>query len=157
MAGMRDSRGWLAVTGWARRLRLVAPATAVVVVAALLMPMRSAAAADPELPPGATSAPPAQPVGVSDPKGPASTEDTQGRRGPGAPAVVPEPAAPALLPKATPAAAGSGLRVEDSGTRLDALRDALAIGLPVEDPADRTAISTEYVNRCRTRRRRGWR
>jgi hypothetical protein len=44
VAGVRDSLSWSAasVGGWARRLRLKAPAAAVVVLAALLMPMRSA-------------------------------------------------------------------------------------------------------------------
>ena len=48
--------------------------------------MASAAAADPVLPAGATLTPPKQTTGAATPLPPSTTEQAQGKRGPGAPA-----------------------------------------------------------------------
>ena len=77
----RVVRTAVSATRFARRLRLVAPAMVLVLVASLVS-MPSAAAAEPDLPPGATDAA-VQQVGSVDQKPASSTEATQGRRGPG--------------------------------------------------------------------------
>ncbi len=152
---MHGSRGWSAASlkELARRLGWATPACALVLAAALLVSLPvPAAAADPQLPPGAMASPPVQAVGSVEPKGQASTEQTQGRL---APRVVDEahPVAPFGVP-APDKWRPTTDRPADVASRPDGAGTGYREGASVEDLSARTPFTTEFVNPDGSRTRR---
>jgi hypothetical protein len=149
MAASRESAWVVAGRFWVvlrRRSPWLAGAVAMALVSSLLVPT-PAAAVDPDgLPLGAKEASSRAGEGAARPLPPSSTEDSQGKRGPGPlekrkPRKGPKPAKPR-----DPVAVEAGLLVAPTGNRVEAVQEARRTGKSVEDVAARTATSTELVN-----------
>ena len=129
------------ISGRAHRLRWIAPLSAALMIASLLVPGQ--AVAEPELPPGASKEPPAQAVGPVQPSGPASTVDSQRQPGRGAAKTPTRPVAPLTV---SPSAwRPTTDRPGNAGGRSVNGRAIQADG-PVEDQSARTPYSEEFVN-----------
>lgn len=152
MRGRRTFAG-LGLSTISRRARWLVPVSAVVLVGALLTSVPEPAAAQaPPLPPGASASPPQQQMGSTDPLPPATTEQSQGRRGPGLPA---DPGHP--VPPAGPPSPKDWKPTNDRPAEVLALAAGRATahdGQAVEDVSARTPYSTEFVNADGTRTRR---
>mgnify|MGYP007079333334 CR=1 FL=1 len=144
-AWVATSRFWVIVR---RRFPWLATAVALTLVASLLVATPASAVVEPDgLPVGAKEAPGRSGEGAAQPLPPSSTEDSQGRRGPGLPDKQAKPRRePKLARPRDPVAVEAGLLVAPTGNRVSAVKEARRTGRPVEDEAARTPTSTELVN-----------
>ena len=156
------------------RLRRVALVVVVLLVGSLAIGTPAPAlAADPVLPAGATLTPPKQESGSAKPLPPSTTEQSQGKRGPGAPAseslslAVPQFPLSAPLNQPAPAEVSAGrapaakaAAASGPAAVVDAIGDGSVSGLKpgaVEVTSKRTPTSTEFANPDGSRLKRVYR